>query len=1293
LKMENGEWRMENGEWRIENLACVLHFQFSIFNSQLPIHCLFSAKRRKARRPWREVLNFAPASFLLPIAHVFHNSFSMRSIFLSFLLLASAAPLFAQRVAPNFFQPIGADAVAASPASARPIQPRAFRAFRFDFAAANALLQQAPMEWSAAARQQPVTLTLPLADGSARDFQVWESPVMAPALAAKYPAIRTYAGKAADGSGLTVRLGTSHKGFHAFVFSPDETAQVLRPYATDNAEIYMAYRVADLPQDEYNASRCGVDDAHEIEHSLGENLATERSAEPVNLKKYRLAVTAQAEYSLFHGGTKPLVMSAIVEAMNYITAIQERDWSVRLELIPNNDTLIYFDPLTDPFSGSLIPQWIGDNPGAINPLIGNSNYDIGHLFSRVANPSGIYVAGQAQIAGVCAAIDKAVAGSSQPNPVGEGFYKIIAHEMGHQFSATHTFNNCPPSAGAVTEGTAYEPGSGSTLMSYAGTCNENPGDPNNNVQNSDDPYFHIANLLQVQNFITQGNGATCPVVVETGNNAPEASTSIPNNFFIPIGTPFQLSGSATDADGDPLTYTWEQYDLGPPSTLGSPSVDAPSFRSFPPTASPTRTFPQLSTILGNGSSTREVLPTANRQLTFRMTARDNHPGSGAFDWVEVKFRSTAAAGPFRVTAPNASTDTWAAGSYQTVTWDVANTNVGQVNCKTVNVLLSLNGGNTFNTVLAAGVPNIGRCCILVPNIATPAARIRVEAADNVFFDLSNFNFSIITDPSAPSISLCASAPEAFACLPGNFSTTISTSGVGNATDPISLSASGLPAGAEATFNPNPVAPGGMSTMTITFPNNALESTFDVTIAANADTLEATTLTTLTVVNNNFAAFGPQTPADGAIGVNPSPALYWNAVPDADFYDVELASDPSFAAGTVLATKSNTPADSFQIASPLAAGQVYYWRVRAQNDCGETTWSEPFVFSTGIQSCSNFVATDLPKVISANGTPTVESKITVNGSATLSDVNVTKIQGNHQFFKDLEVRLIGPSGTNVLLWKDKCASNSNFNLGMDDGFATQFSCPPPNNGSASKPTEALAAFNGQNTAGVWTLRVKDNTISSGGTLSGFELQLCSSVSLNPPSLLTNSPLVLPSGSNAPITESLLNAEDANNGPAQLTYTLVTLPQNGYLANAGGVLQVGGKFTQSDINSGAVRYYDFGLALGNDDFRFALTDGEGGLVTGTFLVQPTVGIGGPAQGDFAFDLAPNPANESVRILLGTPLASDARVALFNTTGQLLRTWSLAAGATTMLLEISALPEGVYAVTLENEQGKAAKKVVVR
>ncbi|MEZ4967583.1 MAG: cadherin-like domain-containing protein [Saprospiraceae bacterium] len=1207
------------------------------------------------------------------------------TIILTFGLLTS---LTAQTNTFNPWKPVAPESMNLPADAKRSLQPVASKTFQLDYANLRTVLQQAPMEFSAAAEQHPLMLDLPQADGSVRRYKVWESPIMAPELYAKYPEIRNYAGVAADGSGDIVRLGVGYTGFHAFMADATTGAvQSVRPYADNQQKFYMAYRLKDLPNDmgTGQAVACGVTDDVLFDPAslIADQAVADRGSAPVQLKKYRAAIAAKGEYTEFFGGTAQLALSAINIAMEFINMLLERDLDVRFEVIANNDQIIFLDKNTDPYTGDTVGDWMSQNPGAINPIIGVGSYDVGHVFAQyvTGNQVGV-VSGR-----TCNNVTKGRGCSSASNPATEYFYLVAAHEMCHQLSGSHTWSNCPPNDDQLAAGTAYEPGSGSTIMSYAGSCSGG-----NNVQGDNDPYYHIASILQVQNFVAQGEGNTCGTSMTTTNNPPDATISIPNNLSIPILTPFQLTGSGSDPDGDPLTYCWEEYDLGPVSQLGSPIGNAPAFRSYEPVSTPTRIFPRLQLVLSGGSSNSEVLPDTTRNFTFRMTVRDNRTGGGGVDWAEIKFKSTYTAGPFRVMYPNTNTVTWNVGEYQTVTWDVANTDVAPVNCKTVNILLSTNAGNSFPIVLASGVPNIGRYCIQVPDNATSGARIRIEAADNIFFDVSNSNFKI-QQPTLAAFSFCPASLKDQACLPAEYTLEISTDDGNGSTDPITFSATGLPADATATFTPNPVMPGQATTLKIDFGANPQEGTFDLNVEGTANGSVKSSTVTITVVKNDFSALALETPVNGAQNVDFAPTLFWNGIVDADKYEVQVASSPSFEPATILATNINVIPDSFKVPTNLGDGTVCYWRVRPINDCGAGNWTKTYVFVTRIQNCFSSTASDLPKIIPTS-VSTVESKITISTGGAVSDVNVKKVAGSHQFFKELEVHLISPTGIDVLLFTDKCGGTSgNFNIGFDDSGSAGFPCPA-NNGNLYVPAQPLSAINGQDAAGIWTLRVKDNVNGSSGQLTAFELELCSGVALNAPFLVNNNLLQVTPGGNGAVSTDLLKVDDPNNGPAELTFTLMSVPANGDLRKSGSnPLQPGDQFTQADIDNGAIRYYDYGISSDMEHFDFSATDGEGGLVSGTFDIQPLpVGTTNPVN-DVAFELAPNPAHSFIRLSVAEALGSDSHVTLFNAAGQQLRSWMLPQGATVLTLDIAGLPEGVYAVSVQNDEARGVKKIVVR
>jgi subtilisin-like proprotein convertase family protein len=664
----------------------------------------------------------------------------------------------------------------------------------------------------------------------------------------------------------------------------------------------------------------------------------------------------------------------------------------------------------------------------------------------------------------------------------------------------------------------------------------------------------------------------------------------------------------------------------------------------------------------------------------------------------VAFRATDQAGPFRVVNPNFNNVTWRVGEYANVTWEVANTDKAPVNCTKVNIRLSLDGGKTYPIMLAEGVNNDGSQYVLVPANLSLACRVRVDAAENVFFDISNSNFRIL-NPASPGLSLGLSTDAARVCQPGSFSTQILTAGTLGFSTPVALSVqqSSLPAGATVSLDKTTVNPGDQAKLSVDMSQVAQSGVYTLQVKAVAIGTTDTLLRpiTITYFTNNFSAFGLKTPADGTTGAALAQTVRWATAPDALLYDVQLSTTPSFAAGTIIASKSDVAVDTFKIPILLDKSKAYYWRVRPKNECGTHAWTEAFFFSTFVESCSSFGANDLPKFISASGTPTVESVITLNAGGTIKSLNVKQLKGSHTFFKDLDIRLISPKGTEVTLLKNRCGGLSvSFDFKMDDNALSPFACPPGNSGLTYKPEVPLSAFSGENSTGPWTLRVKDTQSSSGGSIDAFQLEFCASVTLNPPFLVNNNPLTLPAGADATVTAELLRVDDSDNTHAQLTFTLVSVPKNGQLRLNGNALAPGAQFTQADIDAGALRYFDAGGSSLEDGFRFVATDNAGGFVaTPKFRILPTVSAHEPGRAALAFGLFPNPADESVWVTFEAPAESDARIRVFNAAGQIVHSATLPQGSERLLLQLASLPQGLYMVQAESEVGAGVKKLMLR
>jgi hypothetical protein len=644
----------------------------------------------------------------------------------------------------------------------RVLTPGTYRTLQLDVAAFAAIADAAPQERNGTATTTVLAtdtiLALPLPEGGFGRFRVEASPIMEDALAAQFPEIRTYRGQGVDDPAATVRFDWTPAGLHAMVLSPRGTLFV-DPETKGDSSHYVAYYSRDYARRVRPSFRCTVT-GKEVARSATAAAADVTIQSPGSLlQRYRLALAATGEYTQFFGGTVSGAMAAMATTMNRVNAVYERELAVRMVLVANNASIVYTNASTDPYTNNDGSTMLGQNQSNLNAVIGSANYDIGHVFSTGGG-------GVAGLGVVCSSGKaKGVTGSGQPT--GDSFdIDYVAHEMGHQFGGNHTFNGTTGSCGGGNReaSAAYEPGSGSTIMPYAGICGAE------DLQPHSDDYFHAKSLLEMSAFLASG-GASCDQTSSTGNTPPVVDAG--PSFTIPSRTPFTLTASGSDANGDALTYAWEEYDLGAASPPSTDNGNRPIFRSFLPTTSPSRTFPKLANILANTTTIGELLPTTTRTMTFRVTARDNRAGGGGFgtDTTQVSVRSDA--GPFVVTAPNTALS-WAGGSMQTVTWNVANTAAAPVSTANVRILLSTNGGQTFPTTLVASTPNDGSEAVVVPNTPTSSARVKVEAVGNIFFDVSNANFTITPGSGTPTATPTATATVTPTSTPTTTPTSTST---------------------------------------------------------------------------------------------------------------------------------------------------------------------------------------------------------------------------------------------------------------------------------------------------------------------------------------------------------------------------------------------------------------------------------------------------------------------------------------------------------------------------------------
>ena len=597
-------------------------------------------------------------------------------------------------------------------------------------------LRQALVEAPQNIKSSNLILSFPDANGHFERFRISEALVMDSELASRYPEIKSYAGQGIDDPTAIIRFSVTPLGFQSMRLSANKPASFIEAL-TDDASIYSVYTRANRIN--YNNEfECSVTES--MNKTLNAPNVAFRNADDGILRTYRLAVSATGEYTNFHGGTKADALAAIVQTMVRVNGIFEVDFSVRLLLIGNTDDVIYTNSGSDPYTTT--GSYNGQLQSTLTSVIGEANYDIGHLFANLQNNGNAGCIGC-----VCVNGQKGSGWTSASNPTGDFFdVDYVAHEMGHQFGANHTWTH----GGNEGTGVQVEPGSGTTIMSYAGITGAAT-----DVEQNVTPNFHALSIEQVTNYI---QNPLCEGTISTGNVAPVVNAG--PNYTIPRGTPFILEGSATDADtpSNQLTYVWEQIDDNGSST-STPSTtqtSGPAFRNYEPDANTDRYFPRLETIKTGATSWQwEAVPNVARSLNFRLTVRDNELNGGGNSSDDVSLSVNGTAGPFVVNSPNTNV-TWNADSFQTITWDVAGTTGNGVNATNVDIFLSTDGGDTYPITLATGVANDGSHDIVVPNNQGNQNRVMVRGANHIFFDISNTNFTI----AAP-ISCTASVPTNF----------------------------------------------------------------------------------------------------------------------------------------------------------------------------------------------------------------------------------------------------------------------------------------------------------------------------------------------------------------------------------------------------------------------------------------------------------------------------------------------------------------------------------------------------
>ena len=672
----------------------------------------------------------------------------MKRIRLIALMLLFGTGVFAQR---NFFQSIGQSANARQ--ATRTVKNKGV--YRLDEASMRSYLLAAPMEFKNNGRSIP--LIIPLPNGETETFNIVESPVLSPAMAALYPEIKTYTGNGVKDRKAIIRISLTSSGFSAVILNMGGDAVYFERYSKTEKGTYFNYFVKDVLPPAGGLHRITEPKPSPQDDAMAKSIMSRVTARQENpslsstgstLTTFRLAMPADAEFVAQNGGNVDDGYAAVVAYVNRIIAFYRKELSVSFTLVSGKN-MIYTNPATDPYTNDDQVAMLDENRDNCNAVLGVGNYDIGHVWGYVGGSGG----GIASLGSVCSNTQKGrgVSGEGDLADYAQVFMdQLVFHEMGHQFGMTHSYNSSIPVCTTREPSTSVEPGSGATIMSYGFTCGDDDYFQTDAPQTGPILAFHTVSYAQGVAFLST---ISCGTTSATGNTAPVVT--VPGSFTIPKSTPFSLTGSATDANGDALTYSWEGTNVGtmtPTTTTLANTAQPPFFRTYEPGLSGTRTYPILSAILdGSNYAKGDKLPSVGIVTTHVLTVRDNNSAGGGVSTGSVSVTIDGNSGPFVISSNLAGN--YAGASSTTVTWDVNNTATNNPNVK---ISLSTDGGLTFPMVLLASTPNDGTESVTWPNgVTTSTARIKIEALGNIFFDISNVNFSL--HPTAVTYDIAASA--------------------------------------------------------------------------------------------------------------------------------------------------------------------------------------------------------------------------------------------------------------------------------------------------------------------------------------------------------------------------------------------------------------------------------------------------------------------------------------------------------------------------------------------------------
>jgi subtilisin-like proprotein convertase family protein len=940
------------------------------------------------------------------------------------------------------------------------------------------------------AGKDQLEMVLPNEWGEEEVFELKNAAVLSADLQAAFPEIRTFVGRSKERPDVHIRLSHTPIGINAWIRYPNGESRFLQPLG-ERKNRYLSYeRSAETTLGKFECTTSLANNWRDLSLSNTDRKSFRKANSGV-IKTFRLAISTTGGYTSFWGDDDPSngtnkedAYAAVVSTINRVNEIFETELGIHLELVTGID-LIFPNVDTDPYDNDLnseVQKVLDDEFGA-------ENYDIGHLFAY-ARSGGNGNAGS--VGNVCQNGIKGGAFSANSfqgtanDPFLNDHFDIdyVTHEMGHQFGAYHTFSHQNE-----FEGFNSEPGSGSTIMGYAGIVGFD------NVQFHSDPYFHYNSIHNINEYIDL---KSCYLSATNENQIPTVSAD--RDYTLPIGTAYELKATGSDPDGDTLYYCWEQLDSG--------QVDASNFgpynhlgaqaRSLPPSVSPIRTVPQMDAVL-EGNLTMEnpqtggqweTVSLVDRTMTWAVTARDRYPASAgaegrmAFDIKALKIISDA--GPFKVSSQNQEGILWEAGSKQTLTWEVAQTDQAPINTKFVSVFLSTDGGDTFETPLLSSTPNDGVELITVPGgITSDQIRIKIVPDNSIYFAVNANDIEITPAPFV----LTFDRFEEEVCQDDvTFAFDFET--FSDTDESVSLSFSELPSALSAQFSKSQLTDSDSSgIINISGFENLPTQDLFLTLRAVGQTLTRSIDLEVKIRKDDFQGIQLLAPANSEQEQSRTVSLSWTALQNADQYRVEVSDSETFSSLTL----SKTIESSSTAIEGLDFSTAYFWRVKPINACGEGAYSEVGSFSTYSVNCNTYAASGLPtRIVDARGSfpGTTGVNLDIYDQAVIEDLNVN-VTIDHSYIEDISIYLVAPDNTKVKLAQNLGDDQEDYIETVFDQEATApivFALPPYT--GRYRPQGDLSVFNGKNLKGRWRLEVEDRFDDLIlGFVNAFSISVC------------------------------------------------------------------------------------------------------------------------------------------------------------------------------------------------------------